>query len=97
MDELRALICPKCGKGMRLVRAMPAFASDPELRTYECSACQETANIPVQTYKPWPKCPVCSHAMRLSRDAETREDGKVLSLFECEDCPPKKPMPASTQ
>jgi hypothetical protein len=82
---------------MRLVRAMPAFAGDPELRTYECSACQETANISVQIYKPWPKCLVCSRAMLLSRAAEITEDGKVLSLFECEDCPPKKPMPASTQ
>jgi hypothetical protein len=97
MDEPRVPICRKCGKGMRLVRAMPAFAGDPELRTYECSACQETENIPVQTYKPWPKCPVCSRAMRLSRAAEITEDGKVLSLFECEHCPPKTPMPAFTR
>lgn len=33
---------------MRLDRVVPAFASHPELRTYQCLDCKEVATIPIQ-------------------------------------------------
>ena len=42
LDEADTPLCPSCGQPMRFVRAIPRFASLPELRTYECKACGES-------------------------------------------------------
>jgi hypothetical protein len=36
-------ICPKCGKPMRFVRAIPGIGALPELWTFECRDCVEVA------------------------------------------------------
>ena len=36
--------CPSCGKPMRFARAVPRFASLPELRTYNCKRYRVTVN-----------------------------------------------------
>jgi hypothetical protein len=35
-----SLFCRECGKPMFLLRVMPASQRDPEMRFFECSACQ---------------------------------------------------------
>jgi hypothetical protein len=35
------LLCPDCGKPMRLARTIPGIGALPELLTFECKPCAE--------------------------------------------------------
>lgn len=35
------LMCPRCGKPMRLARTIPRLGALPELLTFECKLCAE--------------------------------------------------------
>jgi hypothetical protein len=40
LDELYRPPCDRCGAPTKLTHIVPSFGMDPELRAYECPACQ---------------------------------------------------------